>query len=90
MDFAQRLTRVCGSDKSYFATRGFKDDRLDEVLDKDAEELDHEKRCTMIDAQKIIMENALMPVTVGQGQFWGLNRSMKGFELTTIAWAYCP
>ena len=74
-----------------WAWTGFKDERLDELLDKSNEEADPAKRCEQyVEVQKIIMENAATLGMFGQPQFYVLDKSVKGFELGPTAWIYYP
>lgn len=74
-----------------WAWTGFKDERLDELLDKSNEEPDPAKRCEQyVEVQKIIMENAATLGMFGQPQFYVLDKSVKGFELGPTAWIYYP
>ncbi|MGQ9583832.1 MAG: ABC transporter substrate-binding protein [Anaerolineae bacterium] len=74
-----------------WAWTGFKDAKLDEYLDKANVETDATKRCEYyVEAQKIIMENALTLGMFGQPRFWVLSKSVKGFQLGPTAWMYYP
>ena len=74
-----------------WAWTGFKDERLDELLDKSMEETDVDKRCELyIEAQKIVMENALTLGMFGQPRFWVVDKSVKGFKLAALANFYYP
>jgi peptide/nickel transport system substrate-binding protein len=74
-----------------WAWTGFKDARLDELLDKANAEVDPDKRCEYyVEAQKIIMENALTLGMFGQPRFWVLSKKVKGFQLGPTAWMYYP
>jgi ABC-type transport system substrate-binding protein len=74
-----------------WAWTGFKDETLDELLDKSNVEADLDTRCEyLVDAQKIIMENALTLGLFGQPRFWVVNENVDGFELGPSAWMYYP
>ncbi|MCJ7667417.1 MAG: ABC transporter substrate-binding protein [Anaerolineae bacterium] len=74
-----------------WAWTGFKDERLDESLDKANEETDPDKRCEYyVEAQKIIMENALQLGMLGQPIFWVVDKSVKGFELGALPDYFYP
>jgi peptide/nickel transport system substrate-binding protein len=65
-----------------WAWTGFKDARLDETLNKLRSLTDHDQRCqAAFEAQKIIMENALMLPTLSQPVFYALSREVKDFQL---------
>ena len=62
---------------------GFKDDYLDEVLDKAVVEPDPDKRCGYyIEAQKIVMDNALRLPMLGQAKYWVIDNDVRDFEVT--------
>jgi len=61
---------------------GFKDDALDAKLNQLRSVFDADERCEVArDAQKIIMENALMMPTLSQPIIIGLDAAVKGFEI---------
>jgi peptide/nickel transport system substrate-binding protein len=65
-----------------WAWTGFKDETLDEVLDKAVVEPDADKRCEYyVEAQKIIMENALRLPMLAQARYWVIDNSVRDFEL---------
>ncbi len=66
-----------------WAWSGFKDDQLDEVLDKAVVESDSDKRCEYyVEAQKIIMDNALRLPMLGQAKYWVIDNAVRDFEVT--------
>lgn len=74
-----------------WAWTGFKDERLDELLDKASLEVDLDKRCDYyVEAQKIIMENALTLGGWAEALFWVLDDSVKGFELGSTVLFFQP
>lgn len=73
-----------------WAWTGFKDQQLDEQLNKLRTLPDIEQRCQIAkDAQKVVMENALMLPTLSQPIFYALNDHVKGFTLSSEGnWYY--
>lgn len=65
-----------------WAWTGFKDAKLDETLNKLRSLTDHNQRCqAAFEAQKIIMENALILPTLSQPVFYALSKDVKDFKL---------
>ena len=65
-----------------WAWTGFKDDTLDELLDKAIVEPDQDQRCAYyVEAQKIIMENALRLPMLAQARYWVIDNSVRDFRL---------
>jgi peptide/nickel transport system substrate-binding protein len=74
-----------------WAWTGFKDDRVDELLDLSQVETDFDARCeALVEVQQIIMDNALTLGLFGQPRFWVVDKSVEGFELGPSAWIYYP
>ncbi len=69
----------------------FKDEKLDGLLDDANVETDQAKRCDYyVEAQKIIMENALTLGGWGEPNIWVMDESVKGFELGSMGVLYWP
>jgi peptide/nickel transport system substrate-binding protein len=65
-----------------WAWTGFKDATLDATLDKLRSIPDNKARCEVAkDAQKIIMENALMLPTLSDPVFFAMSPKVKGFQV---------
>ena len=82
------------SEPGGWAWGGFTDEKLDEVFDKAKSEADPEKRCEYyVEAQKIIMENAIRLPILMEPKMWVLDKSVKGFILKSypaIFYCYTP
>lgn len=65
-----------------YSWSGYVNPELDKLLDGLRSIPDAEKRCEVArEAQKIIMDNALMVPTLGQPIIIGLDKSVKGFQI---------
>jgi len=65
-----------------WAWSGFQDDALDEALENIAIKTDIEERCGYaVDAQKIVLENALLLPTLSQPVYLAVSNSVEGFKM---------
>ena len=72
-----------------WAWTGFKDEKLDEVLDKAVVEADPDKRCEYyVEAQQMVMENALRLPMLGQARYWVIDNSVRNFVVVPGAMGF--
>lgn len=65
-----------------WAWTGFKDETLDEALDAAIVESDPDKRCEYyVEAQKIVMENALRLPMLAQPRYWVIDNTVRDFKV---------
>jgi peptide/nickel transport system substrate-binding protein len=74
-----------------WAWSGFKDEALDEVLDAAIVEPDPDQRCEYyVEAQKIIMENALRLPMLAQPRYWVIDDAVRDFRLVPGGAGFYP
>jgi peptide/nickel transport system substrate-binding protein len=69
----------------------FRNERVDELLDKAMAEGDFDTRCGYyVEVQQIVMENANTLGMFGQPRFWVVDKNVKGFKLGALANYFFP